>query len=212
MSAIAYQASSWSVSENCMKWSDMTYDDFYIPYDENQRAIRGFLLTALGVDLNNIPAIFNEYFAFYESESQKNETFTERKIYLSDIIGTSYQDYGDKSIIQSYMRIKRAPYYITQGKVTRGKYFRMLKIPVDSQSCPIKLSKMGTEDRYWVDGNGNHRIILYKIIMLAEIAEKYEWARSDDYDINYMGFTDIRKKYWLKALVRNNIFGGKQDT
>ncbi len=109
------------------------------------------------------------------------------------------------------MRVKRAPYYITQGKVTRGKYFRMLKMPVDSQSCPIKLSKMGTEDRYWVDGNGNHRIILYKIIMLAEIAEKYEWARSDDYDINYMGFTDIRKKYWVKALVRNNIFGGKQD-
>lgn len=185
-----------------MKWSDMTYDDFYIPYDENQKVIRGFFLTTLNVDLNHIPPIFNENFSLCESISETSCRFIEKKVPLSSIIGTSYQEYGNKSIIQAYMRIKRAHEYIRQGIVTRGKYFYMLKSDVRCQKIPIILSYNAHGNYYWVDGNGNHRVILYKMMMLAEIAEKYEWARSDGYDINYMGFHDVRKKYWLKALVK----------
>lgn len=192
-----------------MKWSDIKYDsEFYIPFDENQRAIRGFLLTQLDVDLNCIPHIFNEPFQYIEGTAFNNTQYEQRKVYLSDIIGTSYKDYGGSSIIQAYLRIKRASGYIKAGMVTRNKYFRMLKDDVKKQSCPVELSQIG--EQYFVNGNGNHRIVLYKIIMLAEIAQKYEWACSDDYDVNYDGFHDIRNKYWLNARVSSNHLGGEQ--
>ena len=89
------------------------------------------------------------------------------------------------SIIQSFMRIKRGGKYILNGAVTRGKYFYMLKRPVFKQRCPIALSYDEETGKYWVDGNGNHRVIFYKIMMLSEIAEKYEWSRSEDYDLEY---------------------------
>nr|WP_326184533.1 hypothetical protein [uncultured Oscillibacter sp.] len=191
-----------------MKWSDFSYDDFYIPYDENQKAIRGFLLATLNVDLNNIPAIFNEDFSFTPSIESSEDTYIEKKVFLTDIVGTSYSEYGGKSIIQAFMRIKRASTYIRQGRVTRSKYHYMLKRPARQQPCPIKLSYDKDSNTYWVDGNGNHRVILYKIMMLAEIAEKYEWACSEDYDIHYNGFSDIRNRYWLYALVRNTSLDG----
>ena len=186
-----------------MKWSDFTYDDFYIPYDENQRAIRGFLLTTLGVDLNNIPTILQERFE-YIPEDRAEKNLIEKKVILSDIIGSSYHDYSDMSIIESFMRIKRGDAYIQQGAVTRGKYFHMLKQHCAQQRSPIILSENKESNYYWVDGNGNHRVVMYKIMMLAEIASKYEWARSESYDISFKGFEDIRRKYWLRAYVREH--------
>ena len=192
-----------------MKWSELSYsdEDFYIPYDENQRAVRGFLLTTLGVDLEHLPRIlFQPYLLFNRTEFSEEYA---QKVYVSDIIGTSYSDYGGISIIESFIRIKRACHYIQDGCVTRGKYFHMLKKPVNDQPVPIRLSRLD-DGRYYVDGNGNHRVVLYKIMMLAEIASTYEWARSDDYDLNYIGFEDITKKYWLNALVKKVPKAGRE--
>lgn len=189
-----------------MKWSDLSYSrEFYIPFDEFQKVVRGFLLASLNVDLENIPRIFFEPFTYFKSQQYRSDKgFTdcnECKIYLSEIVGSSYEDYSNISIIEAFMRIKRAPSYILQGRVTRNKYFSMLKKSVYMQECPIVLTK-NHNNQYFVDCNGNHRVIMYKIMMLAEIANKYEWARSDSYNLNYKGFNDIRKKYWLKAFVR----------
>ena len=35
-----------------MRWSEMKTENFYMPYDENQRVIRGFFLRTLNLDLN----------------------------------------------------------------------------------------------------------------------------------------------------------------
>jgi hypothetical protein len=187
-----------------LKWSDLTYSDsdFYIPYDENQKAIRGFWLTTLRIDLEKIPTIFHEPFRYYESNRTHNDTLKAQKVLLSDIVGTSYSDYGGMEIIESYMRIKRAHIYIKDGCVTRNKYFYMLKKPVCKQDVPVVLSHL-ENGKYYIDCSGNHRIILYKIMMLAEIAASYPYAGADYYDLNYRGFNDIRKKYWLNAVVRS---------
>ena len=185
-----------------MKWSEMSYSDYYFPFDENQRAIRGFFLTTLHVDLEAIPYIYNQPFEFFNSSSYSFSEYCPRKVFLRDIAGTSYKDYGGMSIIQSFMRIKRGGAYISNGMVTRGKYFYMLKRPVFEQNCPIALSYDTKTGKYWVDSNGNHRIVFYKMMMLSEIAEKYEWSRSEDYDLEYAGFEEITNRYWLNAMVR----------
>ena len=78
----------------------------------------------------------------------------------------------------------------------------MLKRPSFEQNCPIALSFDTKTEKYWVDSNGNHRIVFYKMMMLSEIAEKYEWSRSEDYDLEYAGFEEITNRYWLNAMVR----------
>ena len=185
-----------------MKWSDYSYDGYYIPYDENQRAIRGFLLTTLNIDLNDIPSVFHESFRYFD-RSKNQLSYYAKKVYLRDIVGSSYKDYADMRIIDSYMRIKRAPGYIQQGAVTRGKYFRALKKPCKDQLCPVMLSCDETQSYYWVDGNGNHRIVFYKIMMLAEIAEECKKYYGGTYDPSYMRFDHITEKYWLNAFIWN---------
>lgn len=78
-----------------MKWSDFTYSDsdFYIPYDENQKAIRGYLLTTLGINLEIIPTILHEPFHYYEFNRSCKDTLYPQRVSLSDIIGTTHQDY-----------------------------------------------------------------------------------------------------------------------
>ena len=186
-----------------MKWSEQTYSDYYIPFDENQRAIRGFFLTTLHLNLEDLPYILNQPF---EYRSRNDCTFTDyspRKVYLKDIVGTFYKDYGGRTILQSFMRIKRGAAWITKGETTRNKYFVQLKKPISNQSCPIMLAYDPEVGKYWVDRNGNHRVIFYKIMMLAEIAEKYEWPCSENFDLSFNGFNDVAKRYWLNAMVHD---------
>lgn len=189
-----------------MKWSDLTYNDFYIPYDENKKAIRGFWLTTQNVNLESLPKIVFEPFNYYQKCNNSNLIIS-KKVFLTDIVGTSYKDYGDMPIIESYMKIKRACEYISNYEVTRKKYLYMLKKEISKQCCPIILSQ-NNQGEYFVDGNGNHRIVMYKMMMLTEIAEKYDWACGEDYDLNYKGFNDIRKKYWLNVNVKIDLQGG----
>ncbi len=189
-----------------LKWSDFTYSDsdFYIPYDENQRAVRGYLLTTLGINLEKIPTILHEPFHYYEFNRPSKERLYAQKVLLSDIVGTTHQDYGGMTIIEAYMRLKRAYYHIKDGYVTRNKYFRMLKKPVHEQEIPIILSQLNN-GKFIVDGNGNHRVILYKIMMLSEIASKYPYANDENYDLECITFNDVRKKYWLNAMVHSTV-------
>ena len=71
------------------------------------------------------------------------------------------------------------------------------------QECPIILSR-NLDNTFFVNGNGNHRVLSYKIMMLAEIAQNYQWIYEDDYDMTFNGFDDITKKYWLYAHITNN--------
>ena len=184
-----------------MRWADMSTGNFYLTFDERQRVIRGFWLTTLNVDLENLPRILFEPFEFKKDNGSKAYKYSPERVQLDDIVGTTYNAYGGIGILDAFLCIPRAPYYISNFRVTRGKYFYMLKKPVYEQHCPIKLLK-DRAGHYWVAENGNHRVILYKMMMLAEISEQYAWTREDSYDINLRLHQEIRKKYWLNALVR----------
>ena len=184
-----------------VKWSEIPCQGVHRPADENIRAILGYLLTTLGIDLENIPRIMFEKHGQYKKVPRNgiNAIWKLRKVYLSDIVGTSYEGYGGKGVIESFLELKRAALYIKENCVTRGKYHHMMKRNLSEQ--PVRLTELPNTGKYVVTYNGNHRVIMYKLMMLAEIAQNYEWACSDTYDLDYLGFQDIRKKYWILAEV-----------
>lgn len=186
-----------------LKWSELTYNDFYNPWNENEKAVRGYWLIKQGIDLENLPTIFNDKFIYFEKLQCDNYEFEERKVYLNDIIGTSHRDYGNMEIIKAYMKIKRAKEYIMNDSVTKIKYNKMLKKAVTEQDVPIILSE-NKDGTYFVDGNGNHRIVFYKMMLFSEIALEYSLARDKNFDFNRELFKDIKQKYWLNAKIKRN--------
>ncbi len=180
-----------------MKWSEYDNRNFYKKYSENEKCIKGYWLTTLGIDLDDIPNVFNNDFILIKSKEESKE-FIEKKVFLEDIVGTSHIDYSNIKIIESYIRLKRGCGYIEWNKVTKNKYFQMLRKPIVDQELPIILSKR-EDEKYYVDGNGNHRVIFFKMMMLAEIIEKYSDSEIDDYRY---GFKEVREKYFLMAKVR----------
>ena len=184
-----------------MQWSEIKDDDFYIPFDENKKTILGFWLIKQGLSLENIPTIFNENFGHFEKSNYPNPKLQERKVYLNEIIGTSHKDYGNMPLIRAYARLKRAPNYILNDDITKIKYTKLLKKAVKNQSVPIVLSQ-NADGSYYVDDNGNHRIIFYKMMLLSEIVLKYNYVLNNEYVINRNSFKDICNKYWLNAYVK----------
>ena len=100
-----------------MKWSEIPCQGVHRPADENIRAILGYLLTTLGIDLENIPRIMFEKHDQYKKVPRNgiNATWEVRKVYLSDIVGTSYEGYGGKGVIESFLELKRAVLYIKEN-------------------------------------------------------------------------------------------------
>lgn len=184
-----------------MKWSEISYKGVYAHSDENRQAVLGCFLVSLGIDLEKLPRNLFEPYEYYPSAIKHTTDYSVEKVCVQDIVGTSRQEYAeDNQVLFSFMKLKRIKDYIMNGSVTRNKYLWMLK--QKEQQCPIILSK-NRDNSFYVDGNGNHRVLTYKIMMLAEIAQKYEWIYHDDYDLSYKGFHKISKKYWLYARVLN---------
>ena len=98
------------------------------------------------------------------------------------------------------MRLKRGDKWILQGEVTRGKYFCHLKKSTAQQMTPICVSPAGN-GKYFLNSNGNHRTILYKLMMMAEIYEKKHYYISENEYLDYRCFQDVSNKYWLNASV-----------
>lgn len=181
------------------KWSEISYDGIYVHSDESRQAVLGYFLVSLGIDLERLPHNLFEPYGYFPSSLKNMTCYTVEKVCIKDIVGTSRWDYSeDNQVLFSFMKLKRIKYYTMDGKVTRNKYFWMLK--QKEQECPIILSR-NSDNTFYVDGNGNHRVLAYKIMMLAEIAQKYEWVYEDYYDLSFKGFDDITKKYWLYAQI-----------
>jgi len=184
-----------------LQWSKMKNDNFYEPFDEKRKAILGFWLVKQGIDLDNIPPIFNECFSYFKKSECNNKKFQERKVFLNNITGTSHQDYGNMEIIKSFIRLKRAQFYILNDSVTKIKYTKLLKKTVKEQTVPIYLSQ-NADGSYYVDGQGNHRVIFYKMMLLSEIVSKNNYILNQGYTLNINSFQDICKKYWLNAYIK----------
>ena len=179
------------------RWSEISYNGVYVHSDESRQAVLGCFLVSLGIDLEHLPFNFFEPYGYYPSSINDQSDYTIEKVFVRDIVGTSRQDYAeDDQVLFSFMKLKRIKEYILNGSVTRNKYFRMLK--QREQKCPIMLSR-NSDNSFYVNGNGNHRFITYKIMMLADIAGKYEWVYDDDYDLSFNDFNEVTKKYWLYA-------------
>ena len=176
-----------------MKWADFNLC-------ETKHVVLGFWLTTLNIDLEQLPKILFEKFEYKEIELNKRRNQHPERVRVDAIKGTGYSDYGDKVLLAASTQLRRAGKYISEYRVTRDKYFYRLKKPVNQQSCPIKLLKDKNGD-YWVEGNGNHRVIMYKLMMLAEISNVAEWVRRESYDTNSKTHESIRQKYWLNANV-----------
>ncbi|MEA4973675.1 MAG: hypothetical protein VB119_10975 [Candidatus Metalachnospira sp.] len=174
-----------------MKWSQIESDDWvHIPFDENERAVKGSALVSWGMNLEDVP---NECFDIcirYDSKGKQFSAYSEERVQLSDIVGSSYDMYSDIPWIVAYQKIKRASTYILQGDTTIGKYKWQLKKPCIEQWNKIELTR--TNNGLYIDGNGNHRVIIYKMMMFSELSSK-----------RYTELSAICKQYWLKAMVRN---------
>ena len=183
----------------CKKFSELSYNGVYANSNENRQAIIGNFLISLGINLEKIPKNFFEPFSYYPSKKASKKSL--QKIYLQDVVGTCRKEYAeDNQVIFSFMKLKRITYYIQANAITRYKYSRDLKKANQELFVTVSRNPDGT---FFVDGNGNHRILAYKILMLSEIAKKYPWVYQDDYELSFKGFTDITKKYWLYALVKD---------
>lgn len=187
------------MDEIVTKWSEISYDGVYVHSDESRQAVLGYFLVSLGIDLERLPRNLFEPYGYFPSAMKNIKDYTVEKVFVKDIVGTSRQEYvEDNQVLFSFMKLKRIKDYILNGNVTKNKYFWMLKRK--EQECPIMLSHT-PDNTFYVDGNGNHRVLAYKIMMLAEIANKYEWAYDDYYDLSFKGFDEITKNYWLYAQI-----------
>lgn len=184
------------------KWSEISYNGVYAHSDESRQAVLGYFLVSLGIDLEKLPHNLFEPYSYFPPSVKKTKEYTLKKVYVRDIVGTSRKEYAeDNQVLLSFMKLKRIKDYILNGQVTKNKYLWMMKHM--EQKCPVILSR-NLDNTFYVNGNGNHRVLSYKIMMLAEIAQNYKWVYEDDYDMTFNGFDDITKKYWLYAHITNN--------
>lgn len=180
------------------KWSDISYEGTYAKSNENRQAVLGYFLYKNGINLENLPEILFEPFSFFPRNEERSN-YQIKRVYLKDVIGTSRQDYSeDNQLLYSFMKLKRIEYYIINERVTPNKYFKMLKS--SNQENLVKLSQC-ENNKYYVDGNGNHRIITYKIMMLAEISKIYGNSYLQNCGFSLSENNKIAKKYWLNAIV-----------
>lgn len=190
------------VCEVLSKWSEISYNGVYVHSDESRQAVLGYFLVSLGIDLEKLPHNLFEPYSYFPPSVKKTKEYTLKKVYVRDIVGTSRQEYAeDNQVLLSFMKLKRIKDYILNGQVTKNKYLWMMKHM--EQECPVILSR-NLDNTFYVNGNGNHRVLSYKIMMLAEIAQNYKWVYEDDYDMTFNDFDDITKKYWLYAHITNN--------
>lgn len=184
-----------------MKWLEMDNNNFYQPFDDKQKVIRGYWLIKQKINLEKLPEIFNEQFKKFDRRESDKEVYEQRKVYLDEIVGTSHNDYGGMKIIQAYIRLKRADMYILDNMVSKIKYNKMLRKNIVEQEIPVILSQ-NEDGTYFVDGNGNHRIILYKMMMYSEIATMSQKSTESLFYNNSISINDIKKKYWLIASIK----------
>ena len=181
-----------------MKWEEIFNNFTNHSYShEKEKTIRGFwLCTELDLDLENLPIELTfQPCLYYESNGKKwEEDYCLQKIHVRDIAGTTYKEYSGGTWLDAYCQLHRADYYIEKNLATYNKYFCQLKKKQYSFNWYIRLTK--TKDGYYyIDGNGNHRVTMYKLLYFAN--EYHRKMRS--YDVYNP------ESFWLYAYVRNEL-------
>ena len=170
---------------NEMVFSEQDTDAISI---DDQKRIKKLFLESLGVATSAIPDAFFEPCIYYD---KKGKTFSESKqmkVSLNMIKGSSYDIYAQKTWIETFAMLKRASRYIKNGDVTKKKYFTGLKKTIKNKHLAIRLIK-AKDGFYYVDGNGNHRVTLYKMMYYSDITNGL----------------DCSNDYWLYAMVKDEL-------
>lgn len=172
-----------------MKWSEVQCESrVYGPFNENERAVRGAFLCALGIDLENLPPELFEPCKKYAAKPGALSAEYEGRVHIKEIVGTRHSVYGGQTWLYAFMQEHKTMLHLLNGSVTRGKYFRMLKKPICDQPPYIHLirTKAGA---YYVYGNGNHRVTFYKLMYLADLSN-----RKNNLHL-----------YWLNAMIQDEL-------
>lgn len=181
-----------------MKWLELDNHNFYQAFDDKQKIIRGYWLVKQKINLEELPLLFKEQFKKFDKIKSTEIQFELKKVYLDEIEGTSHKDYGDMELITAYIRLKRADTYIMGDMVTKRKYDNLLRKNLREKDNYVILSQ-NKNGKYFVDGNGNHRIILYKMMMYSEIATKLKEHKINNTETS---INAIKEKYWLIAKIK----------
>lgn len=187
-------------------WKDINYSNYYKDLTENRKTILGYALVTQGIDLSQLPNSFFSSFKYFESQKSNKCDMKLEKVHIVDILGTSYKDYSsDEGIIYSFMKLKRIEDYVKHNQFTYLKLSRLLKSSPAHPSLYVQLTK-NKDGKYFVDGQGNHRVIMYKMLMLCEIHKlKYDYENLSELMSSEKNryIPKELKKYWIYALVRN---------
>lgn len=172
-----------------MKWSEIDCPGrVYGQLDENEKAARGYFLNSIGIDLEDIPEELFEPCVLYSSVGKQYSKEYEAKVHIRDIVGTKHTVYGGKNWICAFLEEHKVKDHIMCGHTTRGKYFRQLKKHTHVNEPCVRLI-MGKDGKYYVSGNGNHRVTFYKMMYFADAANKKKNLHL----------------YWLYARVQNEV-------
>lgn len=152
------------------RWCDIP-EDFYHKdnYEDNLHRV-GFLKN-IGININNIPESMCENFLWLDEYSLliNKKNGKSGKVCIKDVIGTTHQDYGNIPLIKAFKRLKRNAFWCDKMiRLTSIPYQVQLRRSINGNSgLAIRLIKIG--DKYYINEQGNHRLITYKILYLAEM-------------------------------------------
>jgi hypothetical protein len=201
-----------------MIWKDYNPKGiFYNVCDDNLKAVCGFFLhTVCGVDLTSVPVILTMEHKLFEHCNIKHSgsiiqgaspEYKLKKIPLVKVVGTSVHAYAG-SLLEAFLNLQHIDNYIISSIKSPKQFIKDIRNP--SQSDYVILYP-NSDKTYFINGNGNHRIICYKLIMLSEIAKKIStgncWNHHECVSefskrlINGDIFIDITKKYWIYAQI-----------
>jgi hypothetical protein len=178
-----------------MKWSEIEYQSDH-RFDENEKAVKGFFLFTIGIDLENIPGVFWNPAKYLDEHGLELGSAQQERVLIRDVIGSCYDTYSNTSWIQVFQRLKRASYYIRSQRCTPAVYKKQLKLPVADQwsgDCPISFIRLA--DGHYTYHNGNHRVTLYKMMYFAELSHAETDAEKRRID----------RQYYVNAIVYQPI-------
>ncbi|HZK26321.1 MAG TPA: hypothetical protein VFD00_02110 [Thermoclostridium sp.] len=148
-----------------ISWNNLLPSIYGESEDDNYKRLD--FLNWLGLSPSTLPASLGKEIKLidnYRSKSSKAIC----KLYPIDIeciVGTSHSAYGNKSIVQIFRSLKRAPYYCP--KIVNESTFLWESIGKDQLEldiAPVKAFETATLPGCFSLTNGNHRVIITMLI------------------------------------------------
>lgn len=176
--------------------------EFYIYKNTHENSFyKAEFLKYIGIDLYNIPKSmckifkgFDEFLVKYIENVGEYE-----EICIKDVVGTTHDAYKYMPLIEANKALKRNGSYckrfVSRASIPCQIQLKRIISRVDNKN--LRLIKLGSE--YYIDG-GNHRLITYKIMYLAEMKNAKTKEQKEALNSKY-----TIKIFVLEAKKKSNI-------